>query len=321
MIQKKLTSLFLGVVFVGTFVNSAYASGGLVEVPVREVTSIEPSIIHYDNEEISKRLNALRTDPSEAGVWARGVMGDTKIRDYKYDFSIVSSGYDKHIENEARHLFTGLSLSYSTNDCDDKLIGKTKSLGLNLYGSWLGKENNDYVDLIIRYGKLDKEYFTKDYGTGGTYLKSQDYDKKLWSFSAKYGRRFTQNNEWYYEPFCGLSYGHISKENYLADYDTPVKADSIVSTIAKAGVQFGKNIKGIEYYGKVEVNHEFDGMITVREYGQRVEDDMGGTWYKVGIGAARKIDKNNSFYIDIEKDFGNKVKKPYSIGFGYRYTW
>ena len=23
----------------------------------------------------------------------------------------------------------------------------------------------------------------------------------------------------------------------------------------------------------------------------------------------------------IEKDFGNKVKKPYSIGAGYRYTW
>ena len=107
----------------------------------------------------------------------------------------------------------------------------------------------------------------------------------------------------------------------FANYNTAVKADYIISTIAKASVQFGKNIKGIEYYGKVEVNHEFEGMINIRQYGDKVEDDMGGTWYKVGIGAARKIDKNNSFYIDIEKDFGNKVKKPYSIGAGYRYTW
>ena len=39
------------------------------------------------------------------------------------------------------------------------------------------------------------------------------------------------------------------------------------------------------------------------------------------FGAARKINKNNSFYMDIEKDFGNKVKKPYAIGAGYRYTF
>ena len=74
------------------------------------------------------------------------------------------------------------------------------------------------------------------------------------------------------------------------------------------------------------MRHDFDGKMHVSVPdstlpGSSVYDDMGGTWYKVGIGAARKIDKNNSFYIDIEKDFGNKVKKPYSIGAGYRYTW
>lgn len=107
----------------------------------------------------------------------------------------------------------------------------------------------------------------------------------------------------------------------FADYNTTVKADYIISTIAKASVQFGKSIKGFEYYIKAEENHEFEGMITVREYGDKVEDYMGRTWCKLAIGASRKVDKNNSFYIDIEKDFGNKVKKPYSIGFGYRYTW
>ena len=96
--------------------------------------------------------------------------------------------------------------------------------------------------------------------------------------------------------------------------------------MATLGMQVGKNIQGTEFYGLFQVRHDFDGKMHVNVPGSdlpgsSVYDDMGGTWYKVGIGAARKINKNNSFYMDIEKDFGNKVKKPYAIGAGYRYTF
>ncbi|MGM9568968.1 MAG: autotransporter outer membrane beta-barrel domain-containing protein [Phascolarctobacterium sp.] len=69
------------------------------------------------------------------------------------------------------------------------------------------------------------------------------------------------------------------------------------------------------------LNHDCDGNIRIFAPKIAADDYMGGTWCKVAIGASRKVGKNNSFYIDIEKDFGNKVKKPYSIGAGYRYTW
>ena len=272
---------------------------------------------------IFKRLNDIRTDPSEIGVWVRGENGKMKIRSYSYDYNIMSGGYDWDFDSNAAKMFLGFGISYAKNDCDTGIIGNTKSMGYNLYGSWLGKENKDYVDVIVKYGTLDKDYAGLD--DNNVFVKG-DYDKNLFSIAAKYGRRIERADGWYWEPSVGLTWGRISSADYTDSQGIKIHADSSTSKMASLGVQVGKNVKGTEYYGKFEVRHDFDGKMHVSVPGSNlpgssVYDDMGGTWYKVGIGAARKIDKNNSFYIDIEKDFGNKVKKPYSIGAGYRYTW
>ena len=279
------------------------------------------NVIELDN--TLKRINDIRTDPSEVGVWLRGESGKMKIRSYSYDYNIMSGGYDWDFDSNAAKMFLGFGISYAKNDCDTGIIGNTKSMGYNLYGSWLGKENKDYVDVIVKYGTLDKDYAGLD--DNNVFVKG-DYDKNLFSIAAKYGRRIERADGWYWEPSVGLTWGRISSADYTDSQGIKIHADSSTSKMASLGVQVGKNIKGTEYYGKFEVRHDFDGKMHVSVPGSNlpgssVYDDMGGTWYKVGIGAARKIDKNNSFYIDIEKDFGNKVKKPYSIGAGYRYTW
>lgn len=318
---NKITAL-MGVILVSSFAN-------IVEATPREEVEdsfnvLEPAIIQNDIIPVERRLNALRTDPSEAGVWARGGAGNSKIREYEYDFSIASTGYDIHKENEARHLFLGLGVSYSKNKCDDRFLGEAKNLGFNIYGSWLGKENKDYVDVIFKYGKLDKDYAVENYDrtTYINYEETKNYKKSVMNFAVKYGRRYEKEDGWYYEPSVGLSYGHVGSKNYTVDYDRSVYAEAIKSTIGSLGIQVGKNIQGIEYFGRFEVNHDFDGMITLIDtYGYKTEEDMGGTWYRVAIGASKKINNNSSFYLDVEKDFGNKVKKPYAVCAGYRYTW
>lgn len=285
---------------------------------IPHIDPMEAYISHKDVEPLFKRLNDLRTDPSEVGVWIRGETGETKIRNYKYDFSLMTGGYDWISENDARNLFAGFGVAYSTNECSDKVVGDTDNLGFNLYGSWLGKKNNDYVDLVIRYGTLDKEYAGYDHNR--VFVKG-DYKKKLFTIAAKYGRRIFVDNDWYYEPFAGLTWGRVGSADFVDNQYIPIHADSTYSTIAALGMQVGKNIKGIEYYGKLELMHDFDGKIHVSAPGLTAEDDMGGTWCKVAIGASKKINSSNSFYLDLEKDFGNKVKKPYAVSFGYRYTW
>ena len=270
-----------------------------------------------------KRINDIRTDPSEVGAWLRGENGKMKIRSYGYKYNLMSGGYDWKYESDAAKMFLGFGISYAKNNCDTGIIGDTKSMGYNLYGSWLGRENNDYVDVIVKYGTLDKKYAGLD---DNNVFVTGDYDKKLFSVAAKYGRRITRDDGWYYEPSVGLTWGRIGSAYFTDSQGINIHADSSTSKMATLGMQVGKNIQGTEFYGLFQVRHDFDGKMHVSVPGSdlpgsSVYDDMGGTWYKVGIGAARKINKNNSFYMDIEKDFGNKVKKPYAIGAGYRYTF
>ena len=270
-----------------------------------------------------KRINDIRTDPSEVGAWIRGESGKMKIRSYSYKYNLTSGGYDWDFDSNAAKMFLGFGISYAKNDCDTGMIGDTKSMGYNLYGSWLGKENKDYIDVILKYGKLDKKYAGLD--DNNVFVRG-DYDKNLFSIAAKYGRRIEREDGWYYEPSVGLTWGRIGSADFTDSQGIHIHADSSTSKMASLGMQVGKNVQGTEFYGLVQVRHDFDGKMHVSVPGSdlpgsSVYDDMGGTWYKVGIGAARKINKNNSFYLDLEKDFGNKVKKPYSIGAGYRYTW
>ena len=270
-----------------------------------------------------KRINDIRTDPSEVGAWLRGENGKMKIRSYGYKYNLMSGGYDWKYESDAAKMFLGFGISYAKNNCDTGIIGDTKSMGYNLYGSWLGRENNDYVDVIVKYGTLDKKYAGLD---DNNVFVTGDYDKKLFSVAAKYGRRITRDDGWYYEPSIGLTWGRIGSADFTDSQGINIHADSSTSKMVTLGMQVGKNIQGTEFYGLFQVRHDFDGKMHVSVPGSdlpgsSVYDDMGGTWYKVGIGAARKINKNNSFYMDIEKDFGNKVKKPYAIGAGYRYTF
>ena len=284
---------------------------------------IEPWINHIDLDNTLKRINDIRTDPSEVGAWLRGENGKMKIRSYGYKYNLMSGGYDWKYESDAAKMFLGFGISYAKNNCDTGIIGDTKSMGYNLYGSWLGRENNDYVDVIVKYGTLDKKYAGLD---DNNVFVTGDYDKKLFSVAAKYGRRITRDDGWYYEPSVGFTWGRIGSADFTDSQGINIHADSSTTKMATLGMQVGKNIQGTEFYGLFQVRHDFDGKMHVSVPGSdlpgsSVYDDMGGTWYKVGIGAARKINKNNSFYMDIEKDFGNKVKKPYAIGAGYRYTF
>ena len=284
----------------------------------KDINIVDPDINVNDIDMPLKRLNDIRTDPSEVGVWIRGEKGDTKIRNYKYEYNLMSGGYDWHNENDARKIFYGFGITYSTNDCDDNVIGDTKSLGYNLYGSWLGKKNNDYVDVVLKWGTLDKDYAGLD--RNGVFVKG-DYDKDLFAIAAQYGRRIFVDDSFYYEPQIGYTYGRVGSADFIDNQNTHIHADSTNSHIASLGVQVGKNIKGTEVYGKLAYVYDFDGNIHVSALGISADDDMGGGYMQVAIGASRKVDKDNSFYIDVEKDFGNKVKKPYAFSVGYRHTF
>lgn len=286
----------------------------------QQLPSKEPYINTNELDNVFKRVMDIRNDPSEVGVWIRGETGKMKIEGYGYDYNLTSGGHDWKHENNAGILFGGFGITHSVNKCDTGIIGDTKSTGYNLYGSWLGKDNNDYVDVILKYGKMDKTYAGLDINN---IFAAGSYSKDVLSIAAKYGRRYEMRNDWYYEPFAGLTWGKISDVDFKDARGFNIHGDSVTSKIANLGMQVGKKMDKRDFYYRMNLVHDFDGKMHVNVPGTTTNayTDMGGTWLKCAIGTSAKIGKNNSYYIDLEKDFGSKVEKPWSISAGYRHTW
>ncbi len=292
-------------------------TGGVAEAETGQ-DYIDTVLPQEFDDEIYKRFNDLHTDPSEVGVWLRGERGEMEISGINYDYSVTMGGYDWARVEEDKNLFAGIGIGYAKNKSDVGIIGDTSSTTYSLYASYFGKEKKDYVDFIVKYGNLDKEYAGLD-SVG--YPVSGSYDKHYYSIGLDYGRRFEKEKGWYWEPSAGFSYGHVGDATFTDSTHTTIHSDAIKSKVIKLGAQFGREIKGTDYYIKGTVLHDFDGKIRMEAPGASALDDQGGTWFKLLLGASRKVSNNSSLYLDIGKDFGNKVKKPWSISGGYRFTW
>lgn len=286
----------------------------------KQLPSNEPYINTNEIDNVFKRVMDIRNDPSEVGVWIRGETGKMKIEGYGYDYNLTSGGHDWKHESDAAIMFGGFGITHSVNKCDTGIIGDAKSTGYNLYGSWLGKDNNDYIDVILKYGKMDKTYAGLDINN---IFAAGSYSKDVLSIAAKYGRRYEMRNDWYYEPFAGLTWGKISDVDFKDARGFNIHGDSVTSKIANLGMQVGKKMDKRDFYYRLNLVHDFDGKMHVNVPGTKTNayTDMGGTWLKCAIGTSAKVGKNNSYYIDLEKDFGSKVEKPWSISAGYRHTW
>lgn len=316
--EEALTS---GAIITGrdyNFVGWGSTSAG--DILDQQLPSNEPYINTNEIDNVFKRVMDIRNDPSEVGVWIRGETGKMKIEGYGYDYNLTSGGHDWKHESNAAIMFGGFGITHSVNKCDTGIIGDTKSTGYNLYGSWLGKDNNDYVDVILKYGKMDKTYAGLDINN---IFAGGNYSKDVFSIAAKYGRRYEMHNDWYYEPFAGLTLGKISDVDFKDARGFNIHGDSVTSKIANLGIQVGKKLEKRDFYYRMNLVHDFDGKMHVNVPGTTTNayTDMGGTWLKCAIGTSAKLGKNNSYYIDLEKDFGSKVEKPWSISAGYRHTW
>lgn len=300
------------------FVGWGSSSAG--DVLDKQLPSNEPYINTNELDNVFKRLMDIRNDPSEVGVWIRGETGEMKIDGYGYDYNMTSGGHDWKHESNAAIMFGGFGITHSVNKCDTGIIGDAKSTGYNLYGSWLGKDNNDYIDVILKYGKMDKTYAGLDINN---VFAGGNYSKDVFSVAAKYGRRYEMRNDWYYEPFAGLTWGRISDVDFKDTRSFKIHGDSVTSKMANIGIQVGKKLDKHDIYYRMNLVHDFDGEMYMNVPGTKTAayTDMGGTWLKFAVGTSAKVGKNNSFYIDLERDFGSRVEKPWAISAGYRHTW
>ena len=265
--------------------------------------------------DMNKRMGDLRMANGETGVWTRMVRGESEYQGAKMQYNQYQLGYDEKLSVDKRWT-VGAAVTFSEGDASYG-YGSTddKSTAFAIYGS---KLNNDgtFVDLIARYAHLESDLDDNNYGTG-------DYSTNGMSVSAEFGKRIEQGNGLWIEPQVELTYGTVDSANVAFSNGYKAHYDSMDSFIARAGFALGKDIKQGNVYARASYLYDFDGesTTTFANGGQPIEEDFGGGWWEVGVGANINLSKATYIYADVEKTFGGEVDTNWQWNLGVRYSF
>ena len=189
------------------------------------------------------------------------------------------------------------------------------STAFAIYGS---KLNNDgtFVDLIARYARLESDITMGDY--------KADYSTNGYSVSAEFGKRIQQGNGLWIEPQFELTYGNVDGAEYTIA-GRNVQVGDMDSLIGRVGFRLGKDIKEGNVYARASYLYDFDGE-TDTTFGKNgvtrtIEEDLGGGWWEVGVGANINLSKATYIYADVEKTFGGEVDTNWQWNLGVRYSF
>ena len=284
-------------------------------VSVNDMAAIGLMSWRAEMNDMNKRMGELRNANGEHGVWVRMVRGESEYGSVKNQYNQYQLGYDEKLSVDKRWT-VGVALSYT--DAENSFAqgnGESTNKALSIYGSKLNADGT-FVDLIAKYARLENDFKTYS-GMGDA-----EYDANGYSVSAEFGKRIQQGNGLWIEPQFELTYGTVGSADYVTKNGVKVAQDSMDSFVARAGFALGKDIKDGNVYARASYLYDFDGETQAVLNGvETFENDLGGGWWEVGVGANINLSKATYIYADIEKTFGGEVDTNWQWNLGVRYSF
>jgi len=265
--------------------------------------------------DMNKRMGELRNAEGQHGVWARMVRGEAEYESVKNQYNQYQLGYDEKLSTDPSWT-VGVAINYTEGDTSYSTgSAENKHVGFSVYGSKLNADGS-FIDLIAKYARLENDFETT--------IGNGDYSSNGYSVSAEYGKRFTQESGMWIEPQVELTYGKVGSADYkMGSID--VAQDSIESLVGRVGFSLGKNISKGNVYARASYLYDFDGETAVNFVDggkpRTMEQDLGGGWWEVGVGANINLSKATYIYADIEKAFGGEVDTNWQWNLGVRYSF
>jgi outer membrane autotransporter protein len=285
------------------------------------------------------------TDDGKRGGWVRlgyrnlGVDGVGELDGNTYELGWTTISRQN---NERKHRFSA-SVAYGKPKGHFEGYGgdlTVRDFSVNLYDTheyypsaeelankpeWK-KKSHAYWDNYLKYHHVKTEYDAYDHVVGTKY--SGDYDQDVWNLSTEYGHKLMMNEDWFWVPQAQLQLSYLGGYDYVDSQGLHVDGDHDWSLIGRLGFDLVRDIhdsRDSKLYFKASLMHEFlDGNdVTVRYDSDRYVNsgDQSGTWGVVGLGYSSKIGKEQYFYIDAERYFGNDFERTYDIRAGINWKF
>ncbi len=251
------------------------------------------------------------------GGWARVYGGKDEYGSQNVDnkYVGVQVGYDHRIEGT--NWIVGGAFSYAHGDSSFSAgEGDNNSFTFTGYGTWLG-DNGLFVDITGKWGHLTNDISV---ATGDA-----SYETNAVAVTVEGGWRLPVTEVFYVEPQVEVMYGHVSGADYsLGGMD--VNQDSADMMVGRVGFQTGlvcPSKKGGVYL-RASALHDFDGETSytyTMGTSKTHTEDLGGTWYEIGLGANYNITDAVYLYADVQYADGDEIESPWRGSLGVRFAW
>lgn len=301
----------------GKIINTVYAKN-TTNLGLSNLAAINLMTWRQENNDMNKRLGELRDSKGEHGIWARMVRGEVEYESIKNQYNYYQIGYDEKLSTDPNWT-VGMFLTRTEGNSTFRTgSAENNHTGVGVYGSYL-KDDGSFIDLVAKYARIDSD-FNASGGVG-----SGDYNTNGYSVSAEYGKRFEQGNGFWIEPQVELTYGTVGAVDYTTGNGAKVRQEGMDSLVGRVGFSLGKDIKAGNIYARASYLYDFDGETEVTMSHSGISDvyeqDLGGGWFEVGLGANINLSDATHLYFDVEKTYGGDVATPWQWNAGMRWTF
>ena len=301
----------------GEITNTVYTKN-TTNVGISNLAAINLLTWRQENNDMNKRLGELRDSKGEHGVWARMVRGEAEYESIQNQYNYYQIGYDEKLSTDPNWT-VGMFLTRTEGNSTFRTgSAENNHTGVGVYGSYL-KDDGSFIDLVAKYARIDSD-FNANGGVG-----SGDYNTNGYSVSAEYGKRFEQGNGFWIEPQVELTYGTVGAVDYTTGNGAKVRQEGMDSLVGRVGFSLGKDIKAGNIYARASYLYDFDGETEVTMSHSGISDvyeqDLGGGWFEVGLGANINLSDATHLYFDVEKTYGGDVATPWQWSAGMRWTF
>lgn len=292
-----------------------------------EVASLGAMQWRAEMNHLQYRMGELRDQQGFGnGVWARAYQGKDKYGDQKVENEYLGfqAGYDHRLEGT--NVILGGAVSFTHGDSKFRTgDGDNDALAFTAYGTWL-HENGLFVDGTVKYAVLSNDVDMRAQNGDKVVRDKASYDTNAMSVSVEAGWRLPVTSLAYVEPQVELMYGHVRSADYRWDA-YKVTAEGVDALVGRAGVMAGFSFpdKKGSVYMRASVLNDFKGEAdtTFRYAGQKrvVSNDLGGSWYELGLGGNWNVTNSTYLYADFQYADGGEVDTPWRWSVGVRHAF